>query len=70
MINLSEKCKNLIKDEILKILDLNSEIFIFGSRSKKNNSNYSDVDIAIKSNKKIDEKILSLIKFLLMSYKV
>lgn len=62
MINLLEKWKNLIRNEIQKIL-LDSEIFIFGSRSKRNNSDYSDVDIAVKSTKKIDEKILSLIKF-------
>jgi predicted nucleotidyltransferase len=59
--NLEPKFISLIKSIITKHL-FQAEIFIFGSRAKGTNKEFSDIDIAIKS-PNLDFTILANIKF-------
>ena len=43
--------------------DDNLEIYVFGSRATGKARKYSDIDIAIKSNAKIDTKKISKVEF-------
>lgn len=58
-----EKWQNIIKNEVKKVLP-NATIFLFGSRSRGENLQYSDIDIALRTQDEIiDHKKLALIKF-------
>jgi predicted nucleotidyltransferase len=57
-----EKWQNVIKNEVKKVLP-NATIFLFGSRSRGDNSTYSDIDIALRTQEAIDFQKLALIKF-------
>lgn len=64
MLNLEPKYIDFIKETVLAEIP-NAEIYIFGSRVQGNALEYSDVDIALKDEKKIPvETILKLrVKF-------
>ncbi len=64
MKDLNIKYKNQIIDIILKNIssELIVEIFLFGSFAQNKARMSSDVDVCLKSEKKIDYKILSKIK--------
>ncbi len=63
---LSQKMKkyiNRIKDIVINDLkNENIKIFLFGSRARKTNYSYSDVDIGIIPYGQFDEKKITLIK--------
>lgn len=59
--NLELESISLIKTCVKKFLP-NAEIFIFGSRAKETNREFSDIDIAIKD-QKINSTILAKIRF-------
>lgn len=59
--NLEEKFIFLIKNCVKKFLP-EAKIFIFGSRAKKTNHKFSDIDIAIQSSE-INSEILAQVKF-------
>ena len=50
-----------LKDFLIKAFP-NDNIYLFGSRAREDNSIYSDIDIAIESQKNLSKK-LSLIRF-------
>lgn len=61
-INLEERYLDRIKNIINSIiLDDNLEIYVFGSRATGKARQYSDVDIALKLNEKIDTNKISKI---------
>lgn len=65
MINLEEKYLNQVKEILFKNLkNTNIKVFAFGSRTKQNYRQYSDLDLALKMGDKIiDSKILMNLKY-------
>jgi uncharacterized protein len=62
-IKIESKYLNLIKNIINSILqDKNLKIYVFGSRAKGNARQYSDLDVALKSDSKIDVDKINKIK--------
>lgn len=61
MNNIDPKIKEIISETIRKHIP-NAKILIFGSRIKGNFSENSDIDIAVKCDKKIDISIMAKIK--------
>ncbi len=57
-----KRWQNVIKNEVKKVLP-NATIFLFGSRSRGENLQYSDIDIALRAQQAIDCQQLALIKF-------
>lgn len=57
MIDLNEKHIEIIKNIIKKHLP-NTSVWVFGSRIKGTAKKYSDIDLVIVKNQKIDRKIL------------
>jgi len=58
---ISEKNLKILKEILYKYFD-KSEIFVFGSRVKKNSKKYSDIDILIKGKKEIDFSLLTKVE--------
>ncbi len=65
MINLEEKYLKQVKEILLKNLkDTNIKVYAFGSRTKQNYRQYSDLDLALKlEDKKIEYKVISNLKY-------
>ena len=76
-----EKLKNQVSEIVGRCLDLNSyRVFFFGSRVKKDNSPFSDIDIGIEGTEEIPveikleieeelDKLPTLYKFELIDFK-
>lgn len=60
---LEEKYLIFLKSTLKKNLPDNAKFYIFGSRAKGTYKDYSDIDIAIDSRKKISENTIQKISF-------
>ncbi|MER2493237.1 nucleotidyltransferase family protein [Catenovulum sediminis] len=62
MINITAAEKQIIEQIIKQSLPDNVQVYVFGSRTKNQNRQYSDLDIVLKCDKKVSPELLINLK--------